>query len=173
MKTQVICHDNDEQEHVVSPQQLLFRPSAYGILIEGDRVLLSRQWDGYDFPGGGVEIDESLPEAVQREFWEETGLRVQPLYAFYATSSFYKPHHPDQPELYWNCQLIYFLVDKISGELSRDHCDKFEQEFMGLPEWIRVADLADCKFYNHLGDKSLDLIKRAQETKAKFTTDLF
>jgi 8-oxo-dGTP pyrophosphatase MutT (NUDIX family) len=74
MKSTIVCHDHDNQEFIVAPSQLSFRPSAYGILIEDNKVLLSKQWDGYDFPGGGVEVDETLEEAVVREFWEETGL---------------------------------------------------------------------------------------------------
>lgn len=173
MKTQVICHDHDNQDCLARPEQLSFRPSAYGLLIENGRILLSAQHDGYDFPGGGVEIDESLEEAVVREFWEETGLRVRVLYPVYATSSFYKPKKRGDSEPYWNCQLVYFLVEKIGGELSIDNFDEFEQEFMDWPEWREVQKLSGYKFYNRLGEKSVDLIKHAERMKEKFPQSLF
>lgn len=60
------------------------RLAAYGLLTsEDDQVLLT--WfnggaggePGWSLPGGGVEFDESIEEAVVREVHEETGYRVQ------------------------------------------------------------------------------------------------
>jgi 8-oxo-dGTP pyrophosphatase MutT (NUDIX family) len=55
---------------------LSFRPSVYGVVIKDSKILLVPQWDGYDFPGGGVDLGETLIEAVKREVEEETGLPV-------------------------------------------------------------------------------------------------
>ncbi len=55
---------------------LLLNPAADAVLLAGHRGLLP---DGAVFwspPGGGWLFGESLAEAVQREFWEETGLAV-------------------------------------------------------------------------------------------------
>jgi 8-oxo-dGTP diphosphatase len=58
------------------------RIAAYGLLVDGDRVLLVRADDASDvpgrwfLPGGGVEHGEDPIDAVQREFLEETGLVV-------------------------------------------------------------------------------------------------
>ena len=52
----VICRDLDKREFAVSSDKLVFRPSVYGILIENSKVLLPKQWDGYDFPGGGIKF---------------------------------------------------------------------------------------------------------------------
>ncbi len=168
MKNQVICHDVNGKEYAVPSDKLSFRPSAYGLLIEDNKILMSGQWDGYDFPGGGVELGESLEEAVTREFWEETGLRIRPLYAFQALTSFYKPMPFDGAQKHWNCQMIYFLVERIGGELSIDNCDKYEKEFMSMPQWLDIDKLDQYRFYNHLGEKSAALIRRAQEIKDKF-----
>lgn len=168
MKSQVICHDKNNSQIPVSPDKLVFRPSAYGLLIKDDKILLSKQWDGYDFPGGGVEIDESIEETVVREFWEETGLKVKPLYPFYVMTSFFKPQVYDQLERHWNCQLIYFLVEAVGGEISINNLEEYEKGYTYLPEWISLDDLAGRKFYNNLREKSLDLIQRAREIKAKF-----
>ncbi len=50
------------------------------MLKKGDQVLVQERkdplWPGITFPGGHVEEGESFTEAVIREVWEETGLRV-------------------------------------------------------------------------------------------------
>jgi 8-oxo-dGTP diphosphatase len=57
------------------------RVRACGICWDGDRVLVVNHQgltDG-DFwapPGGGVEFGSSVPETIEREFREETGLEV-------------------------------------------------------------------------------------------------
>ena len=60
-----------------------YRISAAGIVIHQNKILLVRYPDktgkGYLVgPGGGVEIKESMPQAVVREVREETGLDVLP-----------------------------------------------------------------------------------------------
>jgi 8-oxo-dGTP diphosphatase len=59
------------------------RATAFG-LVSHDRKLACVRVDRgegsyFDLPGGAVEGDESEPQALVREFLEETGLRVRPL----------------------------------------------------------------------------------------------
>lgn len=53
------------------------RLAAYGLIIDGDRVLLAH-WrqhgrSAWTLPGGGVEPGEDPIEGAVREIWEETG----------------------------------------------------------------------------------------------------
>lgn len=55
---------------------------AVGVIIrEGNRIALVRRdkepsKGRWTFPGGAVELGESLHDAARREAWEETGLQV-------------------------------------------------------------------------------------------------
>lgn len=57
---------------------------AYGVLVDGDRVLLVRASNPaidpplWWLPGGGLEFGESPLDALVREFTEETGYVVAP-----------------------------------------------------------------------------------------------
>ena len=50
------------------------------MITDGTRVLVQNRvdpdWSGYTFPGGHVEAGESFTDAVIREVYEETGLRI-------------------------------------------------------------------------------------------------
>ena len=50
------------------------------MIYDGDRVLVQDRkdpkWSGLTFPGGHVEKGEAFTDAVIREVWEETGLRI-------------------------------------------------------------------------------------------------
>lgn len=155
----VICHDIYGKLYKVDAKKLVFRPSIYGILIEKNKVLLSRQWDGYDFPGGGAELHETIEDTLKREFWEETGFKIKPIKIIQVGSSFF---YALSRKKYWNCQLFYFSVKKISGKLSKANFDEYEKKYANLAKWIDIKNLGRLKFYNKLGRQgSIKIIKQA------------
>jgi 8-oxo-dGTP diphosphatase len=58
------------------------------ILLKGDRILVARRAPHksapglWEFPGGKVEAGESPSEALEREMFEEMGLRVEAIKTF-------------------------------------------------------------------------------------------
>lgn len=160
-KTRIItCHDVRNNKFKIESDKLSFRPSVYGILIDNDRILLSKHWDGYDLPGGGMEIHETIDETLEREFFEETGLRVKPLFPAHCETSFFHPSHSKKKKNeYWNCTLIYYAVEKIGGDISKDNFDEDEKEYADLPEWIDLAKIDKIKFFNSI--EVLKVIKKA------------
>ena len=55
------------------------RIRAAAILIHEDKILLNEFDNGkyYNFPGGGLEANETLKQAVAREVMEEAGLTIE------------------------------------------------------------------------------------------------
>ena len=156
MGKKIVCHDVNGEEFEIEAEKLQFRPSVYGILIEDGKVLLSKQWDGYDFPGGGINLDETVKEALKREFKEETGLEIEVKDVVHCSNAFFNPRYSKKSKgQYWNCQLIYFLVKKTGGEISIKECDEDEKDYMNLPEWIEIEKLKDLKFYNSVDSEKI------------------
>lgn len=161
---EVLCHDWHNKEFKVPANKLIFRPSVYGLLLNKGKVLLSKQWDGYDFPGGGIHIYETIEEALKREFFEETGIKVEPIKPIHCETSFFSPSHSKlHKNQYWNCVLIYYLVRKVGGHLSKDNLDEEEQEYADMPEWIDIQKIKDIKFYN--SPDPIQLIKQAVDAR--------
>lgn len=60
-------------------QNTLSRTGVYGIAWQEDKLLLIKQKKGphagkFDLPGGGIEMAETIEEALRREFQEEVGM---------------------------------------------------------------------------------------------------
>src|SRR5680860_1674873 len=157
MKTKfVICEDINKKPFKVKAEDLIFRPSIYGLLFKGEKILLSKQWDGYDFPGGGIKKGELSIDALKREFWEETGLRVTPAQLIMVTENFFISIESRKS---LHGILIYYICQNPQGRISTKHFDTHEKAYMSAAEWINVKDIAKLKFYN--GTDSVKLIKQA------------
>src|SRR4249919_3771137 len=74
MTKTVIGNDIDGNTLEIPVDELRWRPSVYAIIIKDGKLLCSPQYNGYDVPGGSVELGETLEEALVREVREETGI---------------------------------------------------------------------------------------------------
>lgn len=70
----------------MSPRQQITRVSAYGLIVQNERILLCRislhlplDAGFWTLPGGGIDFGEDPVNAMIREVYEETGLNVRPL----------------------------------------------------------------------------------------------
>ena len=170
MNKKIICHDLDNNKFEINPNKLIFRPSVYGILIENNKILLSKQWDGYDMPGGGINIYETVEEALKREFFEETGIKIELLQPVHCGTSFFHPSHSEKcKDQYWNCTLIYYLVKKVGGKISKDNFDEEEKNYADLPEWIDLDKIKELKFFNSVD--SVAVIEEAKKIIEKHIED--
>ena len=104
---EIISHDVYGKEHVVKADDLLLSVHVYGLAVKDGEILISPQWDGYDFPGGTAKLGETHLETLTREFKEETGYVVKPLRLLAIYTSFYH-HHKSSRD--YQSYLIYYLV---------------------------------------------------------------
>jgi len=158
----IVCRDIKGGEHTVSVDKLSWRPSVYGMIIKDGKILLSKQWDGYDIPGGGVYLGEATEEAVKREVKEETGLDVKVGQLVFCGNSFFQMPFEGN---YVQSLLLYYLCEVTGGEISTDGFDDHEKEYAGQAEWVDLNNLADLKFYNSIDTRMV--IDKAKQAIAK------
>src|SRR4051794_6630652 len=73
-----VCHSYAGQQLSLPRERFVLRPSVYAIIRNEQTVLLVTNTTSGRFylPGGGLEVGESLEEALQREVREEAGVEV-------------------------------------------------------------------------------------------------
>ncbi|WP_305779288.1 NUDIX hydrolase [Nocardia nova] len=123
-----------------APNSLKVAVSAV-VRDDDGRILLIRRTDNdrYSVPGGGMELGETVADAVVREVEEETGILVR---ATTLVGVFSNPNHViayDDGEVRQEFS-ICFAAEPIGGELRSSSESK---EVL----WVDPADLADLDIH--------------------------
>lgn len=122
----------------IDPSKLKWRPAAYAVIIKNGKILLLKQINGYDLPGGGIKIGETPEQALSREIKEETGVTaVNPRLVDCGTAYFKAYNH----NLYYQAIALYYQCDYINGRLSKEGFDEDEKEFAEQPVWLDLKEL--------------------------------
>ena len=135
--------------------QLTFRPSAYAIIVHEGKVLLGtiRSNGKYDFPGGGIEIGETIEAALRREVREETGLEIEVGKFLHFEESFF---YYDPSGTAWHTfQFFYQCRPKTFRLQPEDQIDDGEVEHLG---WFEINNLNQQDFRSAAG-KVLPLLQ--------------
>jgi 8-oxo-dGTP diphosphatase len=123
------AYDVHGAKHQRELKNFKFRASAYGVLIKDGKVLFKRQQSvkKFDLPGGGIEIGETIPEGLVREFKEETGLTVKIGRLLFVDESFFTHNGEDAHGI-----LIFYEVKMISGTLATNQDDSAEVKYLDI-----------------------------------------
>ena len=104
-------------------QPTRFKVRTYAIFIEDQKILVSKEFhhglDLFKLPGGGVELGESLEEAVLREIEEELSIQAQHVdHAFTFTGFIQNQFNPADQVIgvYFIARADAAALEKINAE---------------------------------------------------------
>ena len=131
-------------EYPVNLDELTQTIRTYAVIIRNEKILLTKQWDGYSLPGGGVEKGEGLEAALERELKEETGLDVKAGKSFYNTFRIFQRNAESKPV---QAFMFFFEAASVSGEISNQSITESEKTYTtGKAEWINLNELDSITF---------------------------
>ncbi len=129
----VIAYDFKENKHYRNLKNFRFRVSVYGILLDKENILMQRNpvCNKFGLPGGGVNIDETVPEALIREFSEETGLSIKVGRLLQVADDYFTLNGEDAHGI-----LIFYEVFKVGGKLlvNGNNVDTVEVKFINISQ---------------------------------------
>ena len=117
----------------VGHEPIFLNFAAAFILNERGEVLLQKRSDmqAWGLPGGALELGESAEEAMLREVFEETGLRVN-VEAFLGAYTRYFQEYPNGDHA--QSIAFFFVCSIVSGKLRIDHDETLDLQFFSLAE---------------------------------------
>ncbi len=117
----------------VGHEQIFLNFAAAFILNERGEILLQKRGDmhAWGLPGGALELGESAEDAMRREVFEETGLRVK-VEAFLGAYTRYFQEYPNGDRA--QSIAFFFICSIVSGELHIDHDETLDLRFFSPTE---------------------------------------
>jgi 8-oxo-dGTP diphosphatase len=139
----MISKDIDGNEYEVTASDLTWRPSAYGIIIHAEKILLVNENGKFHLPGGGIDLGESPEVAVLREVKEETGCTASNPRLINLASSFFSYGAEDSPPNlnHVHALLLYYSCEYVSANLNDVHLDEYEKARGLIVEWVGISKL--------------------------------
>jgi 8-oxo-dGTP diphosphatase len=122
----------------VPTERLLYRPSAYGLILSGEQILLLRyQADPkWTMPGGAVEKGELIETALRREIKEETGIEARIDAFLHFTERFF---YYDPACEAWQAYLFYYRCTPLESTPSRGV--DVSGDTPSKAAWVNIHDL--------------------------------
>ncbi len=143
---------NDKEYELPKGKSFSWRPSAYALIKNNDKILLIKSGfhKKWEFPGGGIDLGESLEECVIREVFEETGykIKLKEDIPFFVDNAFFYVSSVDK---YY--QTIRFVYEAEILEKGRDGIVNGDNEVLDIRQ-VKIEDLVKYEF-NDLTSKAL------------------
>lgn len=118
------------------------RVSAYAIIIQDEKILMIKTHNHcYYFPGGGVDMGESLTDAVRREAREELNAAVDVGALLYADDMIYY-HDPVGRAVH--LIRLYYECTVLTHEFSQHNAEE-RDEILSI-EWVPLNALNESDF---------------------------
>ncbi|MBL8156937.1 MAG: NUDIX domain-containing protein [Anaerolineae bacterium] len=154
--TQVKCRTFFNDVKYVDAESLIQRPSVYGLVLDGSRLLVvkTRYTPRFVLPGGGIEKGEAIEAALVREVREEAGIPIQVgEFLHFETDFFYY----DPLDLAFHSFLFFYRCIPLATTFGVTSYTP--DEGLEKPMWVDVANLRQDDFQAQ-GEVTMRLLDR-------------
>ncbi|MEX0896005.1 MAG: NUDIX domain-containing protein [Patescibacteria group bacterium] len=129
-----------------------WRVSLYGVCIIDEQLLLIKHKDEkfYDVPGGGIEMDETLEQALERESIEEAGWSLKTIRPILVKTDWF--YHTEEARFYKSLQIYFEATGKQKLAAPTDQRIRFV-------ELVPLKRLAEYELYPNLRE-AVELLDR-------------
>lgn len=150
---------------VSTTRSATFRIGVYAVIFDQERVLLAhrRDIDWWNLPGGGMESDETVEEAMRREVREETGLDV----AVERLIGVYSKPQKQEVVLTFRCSVVggtlstteesrecrFFSPDTLPPNTLPKHRQRVEDALLNLPYAVIRDQRSSTEEDQHLSER--------------------
>lgn len=137
---------------VFHTEQAVFNYRVAGVWIQDGRVLLHRASNDkiWSLPGGRVEMNESSPLSLQREFKEELDLPVEIGRLVWVVENFFEYREKKVHEI----GLYYLVSTEDKPAISKGPFHGMEGERL-VYEWVPISELENVVLYPEFLKKAL------------------
>ncbi|CAH9049465.1 RNA pyrophosphohydrolase [Pseudoalteromonas holothuriae] len=116
------------------------RHTTRAIVLDGEKILLlyTARYDDYSLPGGGIDKNETIEQALLRELQEETGVEsivnIREFGRYEEYRVWYK-HDYDNIHIISNCYIC-----EICGQFNQPQMEDYEQANGMKPVWVNINE---------------------------------
>jgi 8-oxo-dGTP pyrophosphatase MutT (NUDIX family) len=138
--TQILEHEIIYKPNLALDGLSVFRDAVRGIIQQDNLLLMvySDQNGDYKFPGGGVEPDETHPNALARELKEECGAKLMICGPAFARISELDRAYDEGVEIFKMVSTYYLC--QVASELGQQKLDEYEKRLGFRPIWVDLDE---------------------------------
>lgn len=118
--------------------EFILRDAVRAIIMNKDKILMVflEKTNEYKFPGGGINKNEKIEDALKREILEEAGYKIKNINDKIGTIVEYGIAIEDKNKIF---KMIsdYYSVDIEDKQFNQD-LDNYEKELMFKPSWVEI-----------------------------------
>ncbi|MCG3722992.1 NUDIX domain-containing protein [Vibrio cincinnatiensis] len=122
----------------LSNHSILQRKAARAIALEGEEILLlyTERYHDYTLPGGGIDEQEDVIQAMVRELREETGANNIQMIQPYGLYEEFRPWYREGADVIH--MISYCYTCKVDRQLGQTRFEEYEIKNGMKPVWMNI-----------------------------------